>query len=83
MMRNSPPARTVAAAIAMTALIPLTSCSATAPMNPEDVNLTWLRLVSSCCLLDGGECVAGWRVERGAGVEDVVAGLDGDAAVAA
>ena len=37
MMRNSLPARTVAAAIAMTALIPLTSCSATAPMNPEDV----------------------------------------------
>ena len=37
MMGNSLPARTVAAAIAMTALIPLTSCSATAPMNPEDV----------------------------------------------
>lgn len=36
MMGNSLPARTVAAAIAMTALIPLTSCSATAPMNPED-----------------------------------------------
>lgn len=37
MMRNSLPARTVAAAIATTALIPLTSCSATAPKTPAPV----------------------------------------------
>ena len=46
-------------------------------------HLTWLRLVSTCRFLDGGERFAGCRVERGAGVEDVAAGLDGDAAVAA
>jgi DNA replication protein DnaC len=46
-------------------------------------DLTWLKLVSSRCGLDGvddGSCVV---VERGAGVQDVVAGLDRDAAVAA
>jgi hypothetical protein len=44
---------------------------------------TWLNLVSSGCGLDGVEGCSHVVVEGGAGVEDVVAGLDGDAAVAA
>ena len=49
----------------------------------DALDLTWLKLVSSRCGLDGvddGSCVV---VERGAGVQDVVAGLDRDAAVVA
>ena len=44
---------------------------------------TWLKLVRSGGGLDGGDDGSGVVVEGGAGVEDVVAGLDGDAAVAA
>jgi hypothetical protein len=45
--------------------------------------LTWLNLVSSGCVLDGVDGGSGVVVQACAGVEDVVAGLDGDAAVAA
>src|SRR5215211_9142682 len=46
-------------------------------------DLTWLNLVSSGCVLDGADGGSGVIVEGCSGVEDVVAGLDGDAAVAA
>jgi hypothetical protein len=44
--------------------------------------LTWLNLVSSCGGLYGADDGSGVVVEWGGGVQDVVAGLDGDAAVA-
>jgi hypothetical protein len=50
---------------------------------PGQQGLTWLNLVSSGCVLDSADGGSGVVVEGCAGVEDVVAGLDGDAAVAA
>jgi hypothetical protein len=46
------------------------------------LDLTWLNLVSSCGGLYGADDGSGVVVEWGGGVQDVVAGLDGDAAVA-
>jgi transposase len=46
-------------------------------------NLTWLNLVSRGCVLDGIDGGSGVGVEGCSGVEEVVAGLDGDAAVVA
>ena len=52
-------------------------------LNVGRCNLTWLNLVRSRRGFDGAD--DGFRVvvEGGAGVQDVVASLDGDAAVAA
>src|SRR5215211_2344660 len=46
-------------------------------------DLTWLNLVSRGCVLDGIDGGSGVGVEGCSGVEEVVAGLDGDAAVVA
>jgi len=48
-----------------------------------EVDPTWLNLVFRGCGLDGVDRGSGVGVERCSGVEVVVAGLDGDAAVAA
>ena len=50
---------------------------------PASHDLTWLNLVRSCGGFDGADDGSRVVVEWGAGVQDVVAGLNGDAAVAA
>ena len=49
--------------------------------DPDDGDLTWLKLVSTGGVLDSGDDRSGLVVEGCAGVQNVAAGLDGDAAV--